>query len=87
MINTCNIIINCAASIDFNQRLDGAIESNIIGSLRMQTLATQVRNLDIFTHVSTCYVNCNMKGLIHEEIYESSKLKIKIDNDPEEALK
>lgn len=69
MINTVNIIINCAASIDFNQRLDGAIESNIKGSLRMQNLAKQVKNLDIFTHVSTCYVNCNLKGLINEEIY------------------
>ena len=38
----------------------------------MQLLAKQVKNLDIFTHVSTCYVNCNMRGLIKEEIYESS---------------
>jgi hypothetical protein len=30
----------------------------------MQALAKQVKNLDIFTHVSTCYVNCNLKGLI-----------------------
>jgi fatty acyl-CoA reductase len=66
VINTCNIIINCAASIDFNQRLDGAIESNIKGSLRMQSLSRSIKNLDIFTHVSTCYVNCNMKGLINE---------------------
>jgi hypothetical protein len=42
----------------------------------MLTLAKMVKNLDIFTHVSTCYVNCFMKGLIKEQIYESSKYKI-----------
>jgi len=30
----------------------------------MLQLAKMVKNLDIFTHVSTCYVNCIMKGLI-----------------------
>lgn len=83
VVNTCNIIINCAASIDFNQRLDGAIQSNIRGSLRMLTLAKMVKNLDIFTHVSTCYVNCFMKGLIKEQIYESSKYKNNTEIDPE----
>jgi hypothetical protein len=37
----------------------------------MQNLSKEVKNLDIFTHVSTCYVNCNRKGLVHEQIYES----------------
>ena len=69
----CNVIMNCAASIDFNARLDQAIESNIKGSLRMMALAKSCRNLDIFTHVSTCYVNCNMSGLIREEIYETNE--------------
>ena len=31
--------MNCAASIDFNARIDQAIESNIKGSLRMMKLA------------------------------------------------
>ena len=39
LLQTCNIIINCAASIDFNARLDDAIDSNIRGSLRMLELA------------------------------------------------
>ena len=68
----CNVIMNCAASIDFNARLDQAIESNIKGSLRMMALAQSCRNLEIFTHVSTCYVNCIMSGLIREEIYETN---------------
>ena len=35
IIKNCTIIINCAASIDFNARLDEAISSNIVGSLNM----------------------------------------------------
>lgn len=63
--------MNCAASIDFNARLDQAIDSNIKGSLRMMELARSCQRLEIFTHVSTCYVNCNLNGLIREEIYDS----------------
>ena len=70
IIENCHIIINCAASIDFNARIDQAIDSNIRGSLRMLELARKVRKLDIFTHISTCYVNCDQRGLIKEEIYE-----------------
>ena len=69
MKDTCHIVINCAASIDFNARLDSAIDSNIKGSLRMLELAKQIKNLEMFTHISTCYVNCDRTGLIKEEIY------------------
>lgn len=68
--NTCHIIINCAASIDFNARIDSAIDSNIRGSLRMLELARRTKNLEMFTHISTCYVNCDKTGLIKEDIYE-----------------
>lgn len=66
IVERCHIIINCAASIDFNARLDQAIESNIRGSLRMMDLAKKVKNIEIFTHISTCYVNCNLTGLLRE---------------------
>lgn len=76
LVEKCHIILNCAASIDFNARLDQAIESNIKGSLRMMQLAKDMKNLEIFTHVSTCYVNCNMTGLIREEIYDGRILSL-----------
>jgi len=43
--------------VDFNLRLDHSIEINIEGALRMQDLAKECRNLAIFLHVSTAYVN------------------------------
>ena len=36
----------------------------------MMDLATQCKNLSIYTHVSTCYVNCEKFGFIKEQIYD-----------------
>lgn len=46
------------------------MDSNIRGSLRMLELARQVKHLEVFTHISTCYVNCDQSGLIKEEIFD-----------------
>jgi fatty acyl-CoA reductase len=81
-----HVIINCAASIDFNARIDHAIQSNILGSLRMMALAKDTQNLEVFTHVSTCYVNCNLRGLIREDIYEEGTADGILDDDPERKL-
>lgn len=56
-----NVIINSAASVDFNSRLDEAIKINVRGTLRMFELAKACKNLVHFLHVSTCYVNCDQK--------------------------
>jgi fatty acyl-CoA reductase len=77
LVETCNVVINCAASIDFNARLDQSIDSNIRGTLRMMELAASLKHLEVFTHVSTCYVNADMSGLVKEEIFDR-------EEDPEE---
>lgn len=56
-----NVIINSAASVDFNARLDEAIRINVKGTLRMFELAKNTKNLDNFVHISTAYVNCEKK--------------------------
>ena len=38
----------------------------------MLELAQQCRHLAIYTHVSTCYVNCEKFGFIKEQIYDIS---------------
>jgi hypothetical protein len=45
----------------------------------MHDLAKECKLLQIFTHVSTAYVNCEKKGFIKEQIYE-------IDQDSEEVI-
>ena len=49
-----------AANVDFNERLDGAMNTNCRGPKRMLQLAQQCPNLLAYVHVSTAYVNCNL---------------------------
>ncbi len=72
IIDNVNVIINCAASVDFNSRLDEAIKINVYGTLKMFYLAKESKNIENFVHVSTCYVNSDKKGLIQEKIYDIS---------------
>lgn len=39
----------------------------------MHDLVSQCKKIEIFTHVSTCYVNCDKKGYIQEKIYEDGR--------------
>jgi nucleoside-diphosphate-sugar epimerase len=52
------------------------MDSNIRGSLRMLELARKVKHLDVFTHISTCYVNCDQSGLIKEEIFDKGRMRL-----------
>jgi nucleoside-diphosphate-sugar epimerase len=63
------MIIHCAASVDFDQRLDKALEINVFGAFRVLELAKECRNLQIHIHVSTAYVNSDKTGLINEKLY------------------
>jgi hypothetical protein len=47
----------------------------------MLELAKQCKNLDIFTHVSTAYVNCNRTGYIEEKIYDLNSDNHKLVSD------
>ncbi|EGR30131.1 hypothetical protein IMG5_141120 [Ichthyophthirius multifiliis] len=79
IFQNCNIIINCAASIDFNAKLEEAIQSNIQGTLRIFEVAKKCQKLENFMHVSTCYVNSNMDGFIEEKIYNNSSSDPMVD--------
>ena len=56
----CDIIMHCAASVDFDEPLLDAIQINFYGCLRMLELAKECQKLKVFTHVSTAYVNSYM---------------------------
>ena len=71
-----DVLINCAASVDFNEALADAIYINYLGCMRMLDLAHSCKRLQAFTHVSTAYVNCEKKGFIKEQIYD-----IEVDSD------
>lgn len=56
--NNCDVIINSAASVNFDDPLQDALKINYYGCMRMLELAKGCKKLRVFTHVSTCYVNC-----------------------------
>ena len=69
LLRSVDVIIHCAAIVDFNERLDRAIELNVLGSLRLLAIARQCSRLAAFVHVSTCYVNSNRRGWMDERLY------------------
>ena len=56
------VVINNAASVNFNDPIHDALNINYFGSLRMQDLARECKNLICMVHVSSTFVNCNQPG-------------------------
>lgn len=73
---SCNIILNSAASVNFDDPLKEALNINYFGSLRMLELAKECKNIEVFTHISTAYVNCNRSGYIEEKIYDTGHVNV-----------
>ena len=69
LVANLDVILNVAASVDFNLRLDQALQINTFGAIRMLTLAQKCPKLVVFVHTSTAYVNCTLDRFIDEKIY------------------
>ncbi|XP_050811044.1 fatty acyl-CoA reductase 1 isoform X4 [Gopherus flavomarginatus] len=63
-----NIVFHCAATVRFNETLRDAVQLNVIATQQLIILAQQMKNLEVFMHVSTAYAYCNRKH-IEEIIY------------------
>ena len=72
LIENVDLVINCAASVDFNARLEDAASINIFGTQKVYELFSQMQRAVNFLHVSTAYVNSDMQGFIEERIYEKN---------------
>lgn len=66
----CDAIINSAASVNFDDPLQDALKINYFGCMRMLELAKECEKLQVFTHVSTAYVNCDRDEYCAETIYD-----------------
>ena len=60
------MIINSAASVNFDDPLQEAVKINYYGCERILALAKECKNLRVLTHISTAYVNCARSGIIEE---------------------
>jgi len=65
-----DIIINSAAVVVFDERLDFAVQLNALGPLRLLQFAKQCDKSPTFIHVSTAYVNGQRQGQVPELLFE-----------------
>lgn len=66
--NQVEIIIHGAATVRFDEQLKKAITINVRGTRDLLELATEVRNLKSFVHISTAYTQCP-RSEIKESFY------------------
>jgi nucleoside-diphosphate-sugar epimerase len=64
-----DFIINLAAQVGFDERLDRAVSSNTVGPRHLLNLGKRFRNPTML-HVSTCYVSGRRAGSIPEQVLE-----------------
>ena len=74
MKNEVEVIINSAASIDMNGSIHEMLQIDYFGPKRMLDFAHECKNLRVFNHISTAYVNSNQKpwSIISEKIHPNT---------------
>lgn len=82
MIRSCaQITIHSAATVQFTEPLAVAVEMNCVGAMTMLDFVKTCERVLLHVHVSTAYVNCNLREAhIREELYP-------LDFDVDDALK
>lgn len=66
-----NIIINSAATIELDAKLDTAVRVNVTGPLKLLKLAKQSPKCEAFVQMSTVFVNSDRTGYVEETMYPS----------------
>ena len=66
LVEEVDLIINSAATVDFDGQLDYSVQLNTLGPQRLLDFARQCQRKPIFLHISTAYVNGRMEGSIPE---------------------
>jgi alcohol-forming fatty acyl-CoA reductase len=83
LANEANFIVHLAATVNFNERMDLAVQMNTLGGLRVLALAKTCSHLEAMVHVSTCYVNYRRHG--RDQVNEERLYPLEFD--PEEMCK
>lgn len=76
-----DVVINCAASVNFDDPILDALNINYFGCLRLFECIQNSESCHTFCHVSTAYVNSDKSGTIEEKLYE-----LEGNADPEEIV-
>lgn len=77
LIDNLNIIFHCAAKAKFSLALREALNFNTVGTLRVLQLAAKIKNLLVFSHVSTSYC-CPNEKLLEERYHPACEDPYKV---------
>ncbi|KAG1141507.1 hypothetical protein G6F38_008375 [Rhizopus arrhizus] len=81
IVRHVQIVIHCAAALNYNERLDLTLETNTLGTLRVMDLADECQQMEAFIHTSLAYTDPSIPhGHLQERVYP---MKL---GDPEELL-
>lgn len=86
MTRELNVIVNGAATTNFYERYDVALDVNVMGVKHICQLAKQCPNLEVVLHVSTAYVVGEKQGMILERAFkqgETLRMETELDMDAE----
>ncbi|MBI2195313.1 MAG: AMP-binding protein [Planctomycetes bacterium] len=70
LVQDVEVIINSAAVVVFDERLDYAVQLNTEGPRRLLEFARSCQRLAVFVHVSTAYVNGQRVGRVPEKLFD-----------------
>ncbi|XP_062199493.1 probable fatty acyl-CoA reductase 4 [Phragmites australis] len=73
MTQDINVIVNGAATTNFYERYDVALDVNVMGVKHMCQLAKKCPNLEVILHVSTAYVTGEKQGLVQERAFNKGE--------------
>lgn len=87
LINEIEIVFHCAANVRFNDPLKDAVNINVSGTLRILELAKEMKNLKVFSYMSTAFSQSYQRNLEERhypsnlEVFEIIKLTEKLDSE------
>lgn len=88
LVQKIDVVLHCAANVDFAASLDDSFEMNVRGSLRLLAFAAECKSLSAFVHVSTAFVASHLPSgsRIAEELvplgFDAAEMLARIDAMP-----
>lgn len=70
VIAKTNIVFHCAATLRLEAKLKDAVQMNLAGTKRIIQLVKEMKNLDLFLHLSTAFCYCDLE-VLEEKVLDS----------------
>ncbi|XP_063836672.1 putative fatty acyl-CoA reductase CG5065 [Ostrinia nubilalis] len=64
----CQVLMHCAACVRFDMFIRDAVNMNTVGTKRVLDVASGMKQIEVFVHVSTAYCRCEVE-VLEERLY------------------